>query len=280
MHNSAYREMNLNALYLRFDVEPGYEEFSRFIDRFRTRPWLDLFGMSVTIPHKSNAIRYLKNHDMLLQPLAEKIGAVNTLVFTSESNLEGYNTDYFGILETLSRGAGLNQESLCYKNVAVLGAGGVSRAIVSVMAESDANVTIYNRTYGKAKELAEEFPEKSVRCARWEDRNSLIADLVINGTSIGMFPNSNESPLPPDTIKPGTVVFDTVYNPLETLLLKSARANGAIGLDGASMLAYQAVRQIELWLTELKKQKKISSNCLFDIPTDIMKNTILQKLKK
>ena len=138
MHNQAYKHMGLDAVYLKFDVPAAYEDFAFFVDGLRARPWLDCVGLSVTIPHKTNAIRYLKEHDFYVDPLAAKIGAVNTLVFNPDNSVSGFNTDYYGILETLRTA----EAKLEGKRVAVLGGGGVSRAIVAALADSKADVTI------------------------------------------------------------------------------------------------------------------------------------------
>ena len=260
MHNQAYKQMGLDAIYLKFDVPAAYEDFAFFIEAVRSRPWLDCVGFSVTIPHKTNAIRYLKERNFYIDPLAQKIGAVNTLVFNPDNTVAGYNTDYYGILETLRTA----EAKLEGKRIAVLGAGGVSRAIVAALTDCRAEVTIFNRTELKAKLLADEF---SCKYLPWENRNTTDADIIINGTSIGMDPNIGESPL--DEVRPGTTIFDTVYNPLETKLIKFAKAAGAQTISGADMLVFQAAKQINLWFTGK-----------LQIPVDIMRMAVLSKLKK
>jgi 3-dehydroquinate dehydratase / shikimate dehydrogenase len=270
MHNRAYRAMGLDAVYLKFDVAGTYEAFADFIDGLRRRPWLDCMGLSITIPHKTHAIRYLHENKGVIDPLAEKIGAVNTLVFGVDGSISGYNTDYVGILETLRVSGGLDHNALQGKRVAVLGSGGVVRAIVAAMIHVGASVTIFNRTEAKAQTLAEEF---GCRWEPWEKRNSAGADIVINGTSLGMHPNIEDSPLEASGIKTGTVVFDTVYNPLETKLLKIAQAAGGRALTGADMLVFQAVEQIKLWLKGQQMQE-------ISIPADIMKKAMMSKLQQ
>jgi 3-dehydroquinate dehydratase/shikimate dehydrogenase len=268
IHNRAYQTMNQDAAYVKFDVADSYDDFCLFIDGLRQRRWLDVMGLSITIPHKTNALRYLKEHDEDIAPLAEKIGAVNTLIFHPDGKLSGDNTDYLGVLETLHREAKLSPADLAGKRVAVLGAGGVSRAIVAAMAAAQARITIYNRSEDKARQLAEEF---ICDWQPWDRRNQLEADIVINGISLGMHPNINTCSLEPSALSPGMIVFDTVYNPLETKLLKLARERGAQPVDGANMLVYQAAEQIKLWLTARQKEE-------FSIPIDIMKRAMLSKL--
>jgi 3-dehydroquinate dehydratase / shikimate dehydrogenase len=269
MHNRAYRHMGIGALYLKFDVADTYEAFARFINEFRARPWLDVMGLSVTIPHKSHALDYLRQLGAPIDPLAARIGAVNTLVFTAEGLIKGYNTDYLGVLRTLQAAAGLEAGDLKGKRVAVLGSGGVSRAIVAALIPAGASVTLFNRTQARARALAGEF---HCRWAPWDERNAFAADVVINGTSLGMHPNVEDCPLDPEALRPGMIVFDTVYNPLTTRLLKHARQAGATAVQGADMLVYQAVEQIRLWL-EGQQMKD------FSIPSDIMKKAVLSRLE-
>jgi 3-dehydroquinate dehydratase/shikimate dehydrogenase len=242
MHNAAYHQMGFPGVYLRFDVPGDYASFERFVDWLRCFP--DALGVSVTIPHKSNAIQYVNNNKGKLDGLAEHIGAVNTLKFYPDGTAAGINSDHLGFITALVEGAGLLLEKLEGKRVAVLGAGGVSRAIVAAMKKYGANIIIYNRTAKRAAELAKDF---KCDCRPWDERNQLEADIVINGTSIGMWPNDDESPLDASAIKPGMIVFDTVYNPLETKLLRLAGDAKAKTVDGLSMLVYQAYEQIEFW---------------------------------
>jgi len=270
MHNRAYKQMNINAVYLQLDVPEDYGSFAMFIDFIRERPGYDFIGLSVTIPHKTNALEYLKKNKYEIDPLAEKIGAVNTIAFLPDGRLVGYNTDYLGVLESLRAVGGIDRADLAGKRLAVLGAGGVARAIVAAMTCANADVTIYNRTESKAVKLAEQF---NCSWEKWDKRNEIEADIIINGTSIGMLGNEDASPLESDVIKADMVVFDTVYNPLETKLLKMAKQAGAKTIDGANMLVYQAIEQIKIWLDAWK----INYNA---IPAGIMKQAVLDKLKR
>ncbi len=269
MHNRAYAAMGLDAVYLKFNVPDTYDEFAEFVDSLRSRPRLNCMGLSVTIPHKGHAIDYLRAKQGHIDPLAEKIGAVNTLVFARDGSVAGYNTDYVGVLETLRVSAGVTREDLQGRRVAVLGSGGVARAIVGAMTSAGADVVIFNRTEAKSRLLAEEF---GCRWLPWDRRNSAEADILINGTSLGMHPKVQECAVSPEAVKPGMIVFDTVYNPLETILLGQARQAGARAINGADMLVFQAVEQIRLWLKGQQREE-------FSIPDDIMKKAVLSKLK-
>jgi 3-dehydroquinate dehydratase/shikimate dehydrogenase len=269
MHNRAYEKMGFDGVYVKFDVPETYEDFCRFIDGLRSRPWMDVMGLSVTIPHKTHALRYLKENRAKIDPLAEKIGAVNTIVFGKSGEISGYNTDYLGVLETLRIQANLPAVKLVGRRTAVFGSGGVSRAIIAAMTSVGADVTIFNRTESKARALAEEF---NCRWGSWEDREKFDAEIIINGTSLGMSPEVESCPLTDGrAISPGCVVFDTVYNPLETKLLGLARQRGATAINGADMLVYQAVEQIKLWLPREEKEE-------ISIPADIMRTIVLSKL--
>jgi 3-dehydroquinate dehydratase/shikimate dehydrogenase len=128
--------------------------------------------------------------------------------------------------------------------VAVIGAGGVSRAIVAGLSDAGAKVTIYNRTVERAEELAAEF---GCEFAGLDKLSQMHAKLLVNGTSIGMHPNIDATPVPAEYVKPDMTVFDTVYNPVETLLLKQARQKGAQTIDGVAMFVNQAAAQFHLF---------------------------------
>jgi 3-dehydroquinate dehydratase/shikimate dehydrogenase len=145
---------------------------------------------------------------------------------------------------------------------AVVGAGGVSRAIVAGLSDAGARLTIYNRTVERAKELAADF---GGRAAGLDELPQLAAKLVVNCTSIGMHPNVDATPVPADYLKRDMVVFDTVYNPAETLLLKQAKAKGARTIDGIAMFVNQAAAQFHLFTGQPAN-------------TDLMRKVVLDKL--
>jgi 3-dehydroquinate dehydratase/shikimate dehydrogenase len=137
------------------------------------------------------------------------------------------------------------------------------------MTSAGAEVTIFNRTASRSAQLANEF---GCHWKPWDQRNASGADILINGTSLGMHPNVNDCPVDPESLRPGLIVFDTVYNPLETMLLRRTREAGGQAVNGADMLVFQAVEQIRLWL----KAQQTEEIC---IPADIMKIAVLSKLK-
>jgi 3-dehydroquinate dehydratase / shikimate dehydrogenase len=259
--NALFEALQINAVYVPILLEGGFPEFAGFLDGLRSRPeshGLDFHGFSITIPHKSNAIEYLLRQGGSVEPLASRIGAVNTLKLGFGELPSGYNTDYAGAIDALLHALDTKRHGLHGKSVAVLGAGGAARAIVAGMCDARAKVTIYNRTLDKAHALAGEF-----HCAfsGLEPSTKVSADILVNCTSIGMHPNVNASPLSPDNLRPGMVVFDTVYNPLDTLLLQQARAAGAIPVRGVEMFIRQALAQFRLF-TGREADEGILRNCV------------------
>ncbi len=242
MHNAAFREKGLDFVYLPFKVKK--EQLRQAIDGARV---LNIVGLNVTIPHKVNVIPYLDE----LDPLAEKIGAVNTIV-NSNGSLKGYNTDASGFLKALT-GRGIEPRD---KKVVILGAGGASKAVSFSLAERGAGLVILNRelefdwAVALAGHLSRSFSIE-VRALKLNEPNlkkALVgADILVNTTSVGMSPRRDESPVPKRLLKPGLTVFDIVYNPLKTRLLREAEASGAEVIAGLDMLAWQGALAFEMW---------------------------------
>ncbi len=243
IHNASFAEADLNKLYLPLLVGGGREEFNAFMENILSRPWLGFRGFSITIPHKENALSYVKSKKGVVDPLAERIGAANTIVI-GDKQLSIYNTDCGAALDAITSGLGIERAGLKKMPVAVVGAGGVSRAIVAGLAEAKAKVKIYNRTVERAKKLSHEF-----KCdyAPLAELKKLKAQLVINCTSIGMHPDTGQTPVGASFLKKDIAVFDTVYNPAETLLLKQAKELGCKTISGVDMFVNQAAEQFKLF---------------------------------
>jgi 3-dehydroquinate dehydratase/shikimate dehydrogenase len=259
IHNAAFAETGINAVYLPLPVQPGWENFERFMRAVLDRSHLDWRGLSVTIPHKENALRFVgaKNCDAL----AVKIGAVNTITINPSGSLRGDNTDYAAAIDALCSAMSIAREGLAGRAVAVLGAGGAARSIVAGLRHYGAEVTIYNRTIRRAEMLAEEF---TCQAAGIDQANSAQAEIIINCTPIGMYPKTDASPiakLPP----PAKVVFDTIYNPLATVLLGQARRAGCQVVSGLEMFVNQAVAQFEIWTGQ-------------SAPAKVMRQVVLDQL--
>ena len=257
VHNASFAAGRLNKIYLPILIEGGRKKFNEFMANVLHRSRLGFTGFSVTIPHKGHALEYLLEAGEYVEELAERIGAVNTIVIGVNGRFSGYNTDYAGAMNTIENVMGMSKHDLHKLKVAVIGAGGAGRAIVAGLCDVAAKVTIYNRTISKAEGLAEEF---GCSFSGLSGLENLDADLIVNCTSIGMSPNVDTSCVPADSIKKEMMVFDTVYNPAETLLLKYASQAGAKTIDGVSMFIGQAMAQFKLFTgidgdTEMMRKK-------------------------
>jgi 3-dehydroquinate dehydratase / shikimate dehydrogenase len=244
IHNACFAEKQMNRLYLPLLVQGGRDELFAFLDGLLARPWLSFRGFSVTIPHKHSMLEYVRAKGGYVEPLAEQIGAANTLIIAKDGRVSAYNTDYAGALDAITTGMGITREGFRDMAITVVGAGGVSRALVAGFTDAGAHVTIYNRTVERAEKLAAEFGCAS---AGLDALPKLDAKLVVNCTSIGMHPNVDRSPVPQEVLKADMAVFDTVYNPAETLLLQQAKAAGAQTIDGIAMFVNQAMAQFHLF---------------------------------
>jgi 3-dehydroquinate dehydratase/shikimate dehydrogenase len=237
LHNAAFAALGENAVYLPMKVESSYESLKAFLAEVLARPWLDFRGFSVTMPHKEHALRFLRETGGKVDPLAERIGAVNTLIVESDGCLSGCNTDGSAAIAAL-------EQDLAAMRVAVLGAGGAARAVVAGLTDAGATVTIYNRTEERAAALAEAL---GCRHLPWDARGQTDADLLVNCTSVGLSPAEEASPFPAEALSPRMTVFDTVYNPVRTRLLRDAAERGCRTIDGLSMFVRQARTQLKLW---------------------------------
>jgi shikimate dehydrogenase len=240
MHNAAFQKLDLDFVYLPFRVKK--EELSRAVDGVRA---LNIKGLNVTIPHKVAIIPFLDK----LDPLAEKIGAINTIV-NDEGVLTGYNTDATGFLQALLE-QGVEPEG---KTTVILGAGGASRGISFILAERGAHLVILNRKSGRVEELAQRITrvfKKEVTALPLNEENLAKvlarADILVNTTSVGMNPDIDETPVRARLLESGMIVFDIVYNPVQTRLLKEAEAAGAKTINGLEMLVWQGAMAFEKW---------------------------------
>ncbi len=254
IHNAAFDATGHDGVYLPLLVEAGYESFKAFMETFLHASGLDLSGLSITLPHKENALRYLKEKKAAVDDLAMRIGAVNTILIhrdTERIELRGLNTDYAAIVDSIVAALHINAVELKQYRVAVLGAGGTGRTAVAALAHYGAQVTIYNRNTARAQALADEFNGHSgaVSAASLDQIGNAAADIYLNTTSVGMHPNVDASPADGATnlFSPDTLVFDAVYNPQDTLLLRQARAAGATTVGGVEMFLRQAAGQFEAW---------------------------------
>lgn len=243
VHNACFAERGLNKVYVPLLVAGEQSDFNAFMDNILSRPWLGFKGFSVTIPHKESALNYVKSKGGVIDPLAERIGAANTIIVNG-SQLSAYNTDCVAAIGAITAGFGIERAGLREMPVAVIGAGGAARAVVAGLVDAEAKVKIYNRTVERAKHLAADF-----KCdyAPFDSLHKLKEKLIVNCTSIGMHPHIDASPVDVKLLQKHMAVFDTVYNPPETLLLKHAREIGCKTISGVDMFLKQAAEQFRLF---------------------------------
>ncbi|WP_336361112.1 shikimate dehydrogenase [Haladaptatus sp. ZSTT2] len=229
MHEAAYAELDLDARYVTF--EPASEALEAAI---RGAQALGIAGLNVTIPFKQDVLDFVEPDD-----LAARIGAVNTIDFSGETPT-GHNTDAIGAVRALR-----DHDVALDGTAVVVGAGGAGRAIVFGLADEGMTVRIANRTEQKAHDLAAVIPNATGHGLA--DLETLLADasVLVNATSVGM--ESDETPVPKAALHDELAVLDAVYRPLETRLLRDARAVGATTVDGAWMLLYQGIEAFERW---------------------------------
>jgi len=258
MQNAGFRELNLNYTYVPFCVNPIYLK-----DAITALRALNFKGANITVPHKEEVIEYL---DEITED-AFLIGAVNTIV-NVDGRLIGYNTDCKGFVSAL-KSAGITRFDNI--NALVIGAGGAGKAAcVGLLKANIKNLIIANRTVRKAELILENFKksfEKTKISVCPLEENSLKTalencDLLINTTSVGM---QNESlALPIESLKKGALVYDMVYNPPKTKLLKDAEKLGHKIENGLNMLLYQGVEGFEIW-TKKKAPVQVMKQALFDV---------------
>jgi 3-dehydroquinate dehydratase/shikimate dehydrogenase len=239
IHNPAFDVIGEDAVYVPFRVP--FDALGQFMEDV---PRLGVRGLSITIPHKEAVAKYLTKVD----PAVKGIGAVNTVLFKGPDVL-GYNTDYKAAMDCLENALGGavppgSPSPLKDKKVVVLGAGGVARAVMYGLQRRGAKSTIASRTRSRAQYLAETF---GGRCVEWPARHMGDTEIIVNCTPVGMHPNVDESPFNKSHLKPSMIVFDTVYNPESTLLLKEARSHGCRTVTGVDMFIRQAKLQFLLF---------------------------------
>ena len=246
IHNAAFDALGLDAVYVAFEVD---RDPVRFIHEIKD---LGVKGLSITVPHKRQSMGAMD----CLDPIARKIGALNT-VHVQNGQLWGYNTDWSAAVNSIEEM--LPQDiSLQGLESVVVGAGGVARSVVFGLLERGAHVTVANRTLDKATSLAYEAGLAAIALEELE-RGTWY--LVANCTSVGMWPQVDSCIIPEIVIKKAGIVYDTVYNPIDTRLLKTARQSGCVTVSGSRHFLLQAAEQFELW-TGRKPPLDIMANAL------------------
>lgn len=242
IQNAAFKHLGLDYVYVAFNVKAD-----RLKDAVSGIKAFNIHGLNVTMPHKIAIIKYLDG----LDKAASRVGSVNTIL-NSDGRLVGYTTDGIGALNALK----CADADPSGKKVVILGAGGSSRAISFTLAEIALELVILNRTFDRAKDL------KNALCNVFSDRLRIKAaplmdeylkkeledaDILINATSVGMKPNIDDTPVKQNYLRKDLIVFDLVYEPLETRLLREARSVGAKTINGLSMLVHQGAVSFKIW---------------------------------
>jgi shikimate dehydrogenase len=239
MHNSAFKELGMDACYVPFAVSPG-----RLGDAVKAIVPLGLCGLNVTVPHKENVLAYLDE----LSEEARLIGAVNTIE-VREGRLIGHNTDGRGFLRSLHKDAGFDPRG---KSILFIGSGGAARAVGFSLALAGTKKIMFRDVDArKAGALAQDIRNKTGADAASISEDLLAAsaaeaDCLINATPLGL-KKTDPLPIGKDIVRKNHLVCDLVYNPPETALLKAAKARGAKRLSGLGMLLYQGVIAFEIW---------------------------------
>ncbi len=240
LHNQMYRKLGVNALYLPFRVPRG--QLPQSLEAYDQIP---VRGYSVTIPHKEVAASIARE----VEPNVQATAAANTLIRIDEKKFSAANTDFAASTDTLKAFFAVQAQDgpvpqLAQMSVLILGAGGVARSVAYALHRESAQITIASRTHERAQKLAEEVKCKAVD---WHARHNVSFDVLINCTPVGMHPNVDEAPCHFSILKPGTTVFDTIYTPETTLLIREARVRGCDTITGVEMFVRQAARQIEMF---------------------------------
>ncbi len=236
IHNAAFQKDDFDGIYVPFRIFKG--ELQKSLEAME---WLDIQGLSVTIPHKQATVEFADRHE----DSVKEIGAANTLYRSDTGEWHAANTDYNAALKCILSGLkrrGDAEPSLVGRNVLMLGAGGVGRAVGKAVVKNGGRLTITNRSPQKGEKLAEELKCKFVS---WPDRQDVDFDVLVNCTSLGMHPDVDISPFEEDWFPENAVVFDTVYTPENTLFLKRARRRGCHVVAGTEMFVRQAAVQYE-----------------------------------
>jgi len=239
MHNAAYKKLGIDDEFVFTACRVSVEKISTVVEAMRV---MGIRGLTCTIPHKVEIMKYLDKID----EKAKKIGAVNTVV-NDNGKLIGYNTDWLGIitpLEKMMKPKG--------RSIAIIGAGGAARAAVFGCLEKKAQVKIFNRTVKKGKKLASEFECDAGSLD--EIREVKEYDVIINTTSLGMGDKKNQSPVFKKYLNKNQIIFDAVYTPRKTKLIKDALSVGARVIYGYEMLLYQGLAQFELYTERVAQE--------------------------
>lgn len=238
LHNQIFERMGVDKVYMPLRIRP--QDLKHALPLLRD----NLKGFNVTIPHKQEIMKYIDD----LDERARAYGAVNT-VKVEDGKLKGYNTDGLGFMMSLER----EKIDLEHKRIWLAGAGGSARVVAYELLQKGCSVTIANRSEKRGQQLAAELEERTgsrkVKSCRIEDIQPGY-DIIINATPVGMHPFIDEMPIKEELLEGAALVYDLVYNPDQTKLLRTAAAKGIKTINGFPMLFYQAIKAQEIWMGE------------------------------
>jgi shikimate dehydrogenase len=263
MHNAALENLGLNYVYLPFPIKP--EDLEAAIKGFAA---IGVIGFSITIPHKQAIIPLLSE----ISPLAKAVGAVNTVIRKNEQWI-GTNTDVEGFLAPLQT---TYQRDWSNTVALILGNGGAARAVVAGCNQLGCkSIYVVGRNLAKLEDFRNSWANSglltNLQVSPWNEIPELIsqASLLVNTTPVGMHPNMNQSPLTEEEMKllaPGSIAYDLIYIPSPTQFLQQAQKQGAIAIDGLSMLVHQGAAALKMWLE------------VDEVPVEVMQKALIQKL--
>ncbi len=257
IHNEFFARDAVDARYLPLPVGPSWESFKATVGELIDHPTVGFAGASVTLPHKEHLVQFVRERGGTLDDASSMIGAANTLLVDPQSRaLRACNTDALAGVESMAQALRRPSDDLRGMRVAILGAGGVARALAWSCADAGADVTIVNRTPDRARALVDDLHDRPgawgpmrVAVGRDDALTTGAFDAIVNATPLGMKdgPSPAACALPSDALLDGVVVMDTVYSPEETPLVRLAMARGARVVTGLGMFLRQAALQYELW---------------------------------
>jgi 3-dehydroquinate dehydratase/shikimate dehydrogenase len=234
IHNAAFKKAGINAVYVPFRIPA--DDLKETLREFE---WLDIQGYSVTIPHKESIAGMVSHVDANVTDS----GAANTLYKNPMGKWCAVNTDYEAALTVLrEKVAETGGGTLEGKRVMLLGAGGVAKAIGLALTRAGAAITVVNRSKDRGKALAEQL---NCQYLGWENRGTPFVDILVNCTPIGMWPDTESTPFGQNWLRDGMIVFDTIYNPETTLLIKEAKTHFCHTISGLEMFVRQAAEQFQ-----------------------------------
>ena len=262
MQNALLQHLEINAVYLPFSFAP--HTISDAITAFKT---FGLIGANLTIPFKETVLDYIDE----LDPLAEFTKSVNTIYWKNREvggTLVGTTTDPYGAILNLKNTLGDSLKLDKDLKVAILGNGGAAKAIAYVLAEKGVNLSIVSRNRAKGEQLAKDLENKlfiKVAVSSFESFAEITPsiNLIINTTPVGMYPNIEQSPLKKEQLKKHQIIYDIVYNPLHTQLLKDAREVGCQIVTGKGMLAAQGAASFAKWFQDYSSSIDVLKNAKF-----------------